>query len=176
MGDCGDGFNSSYHIARLLAQPELEVHCNEEILFGTSGDSSPKKAKNKSKRSIVRRKFPRGDALVIGGDLAYPHPDSDSYEKRLWRCFEYAMKPPATYDPSAISTSKPELPRGCSSLEDYSGPTAFAIPGNHDWFDGLNTFTRFICQRNWLGGWLLPQRTSHFCIKLPHNWWFLGWI
>ncbi|KAF4320929.1 hypothetical protein BBO99_00000706 [Phytophthora kernoviae] len=27
MADCGDGFNSSYQIARLLAQPELEVDC-----------------------------------------------------------------------------------------------------------------------------------------------------
>jgi len=33
----------------------------------------------------------------------------------------------------------------------------FAIPGNHDWIDGLETFQRYIQHRGWLGGWLLPQ-------------------
>ncbi|TMW64187.1 hypothetical protein Poli38472_012809 [Pythium oligandrum] len=172
MADCGDGFNSSYQIARLLAQPELEVECPEELL--NPAQSSSKNSKRKSKKQTVKKVFPRGDTLLIGGDLAYPHPDSESYEQRLWRCFEYAMKPPRDYDPEAISTNKPYLPEGCEKLSDYKGPTVFAIPGNHDWFDGLNTFTRFIAHRDWLGGWLLPQKTSHFCLKLPHNWWVLG--
>ena len=46
--------------------------------------------------------------------------------------------------------------------------------GNHDWFDGLNTYIRYICQRNWLGGWHLPQTTSYFALKLPHGWWVFG--
>lgn len=29
-------------------------------------------------------------------------------------------------------------------LSEYGGPHAFAIPGNHDWIDGLETFTNFI--------------------------------
>ncbi|KAL4087625.1 hypothetical protein PRIC1_013514 [Phytophthora ramorum] len=173
MADCGDGFNSSYQIARLLAQPQLEVDCevNDEKLSdeGASGDDETKTKKTKT----IKRVFPRGDALVIGGDLAYPHPDSKTYETRLFRCFEYAMKPPPSYHPSAISTQK-KPPTGCSSLREYEGPSVFAIPGNHDWFDGLNTFTRYICQRDWLGGWLLPQKTSYFSLKLPHGWWLFG--
>jgi len=42
-------------------------------------------------------------------------------------------------------------------LHQYDGPTAFAIPGNHDWIDGLETYTRHIQNKGWLGGWLLPQ-------------------
>ena len=42
-------------------------------------------------------------------------------------------------------------------LHEYDGPTAFAIPGNHDWIDGLETYTRHIQHKGWLGGWLLPQ-------------------
>jgi len=42
-------------------------------------------------------------------------------------------------------------------LQQYDGPTAFAIPGNHDWIDGLETYTRHIQHKGWLGGWLLPQ-------------------
>lgn len=166
MADCGDGFNSSYQIARLLAQPTLEVDCEVRVKHPTK--------KNKTVNKIEKRVFPRGDALVIGGDLAYPHPDPESYETRLWRCFEYAMKPPKQYDPAAISTGKAHLPADCESLSDYKGPTVFAVPGNHDWFDGLNTFTRYICHRDWLGGWFLPQKTSHFALKLPHGWWLFG--
>lgn len=50
MSDCGDGFHSSYQVARLLAQPSLDV-------------VSP---------SHGTRALPRGKLLVIGGDLAYP--------------------------------------------------------------------------------------------------------
>lgn len=47
MADTGDGGNSSYSVARLLAQPSLH----------TSNDGS-----------LI--KLPRGDLLLIGGDLA----------------------------------------------------------------------------------------------------------
>ncbi|RLN59801.1 hypothetical protein BBJ29_003927 [Phytophthora kernoviae] len=175
MADCGDGFNSSYQIARLLAQPELEVDCAVNEVGEGSGDEDPTNQENlkKTKTKTIKRVFPRGDALVIGGDLAYPHPDSTTYETRLFRPFEYAMKPPPSYHPLAISTQK-NTPKGFPSLREYGGPTVFAIPGNHDWFDGLNTFTRYICQRDWLGGWLLPQKTSYFSLKLPHGWWLFG--
>ena len=47
MADTGDGGNSSYAVARLLAQPSIRL---------TSGDS------------VVT--LPRGNLLLIGGDLA----------------------------------------------------------------------------------------------------------
>ncbi|KAI9989837.1 hypothetical protein PInf_020124 [Phytophthora infestans] len=173
MADCGDGFNSSYQIARLLAQPQLEVDCQVPDYKSSDGDTLDQEQASTTKTKTVKRVFPRGDALVIGGDLAYPHPDDKTYETRLFRCFEYAMKPPSSYHPSAISTQK-KTPDGCPSLREYEGPSVFAIPGNHDWFDGLNTFTRYICQRDWLGGWLIPQKTSYFSLKLPHGWWLFG--
>ncbi|DAZ93441.1 TPA: hypothetical protein N0F65_003138 [Lagenidium giganteum] len=173
MADCGDGFNSSYQIARLLAQPEIEVDCRVALPRAT-GLEKLKRRLSMSGPPAIKRKFPRADVLVIGGDLAYPHPNSETYESRFWRCFEYAMKPPSIYDPANISIGEPTLPDKCKSLKDYEGPSVFAVPGNHDWFDGLNTFTRFICHRDWLGGWLLPQKTSHFVLKLPHGWWLFG--
>ena len=42
-------------------------------------------------------------------------------------------------------------------LQRYNGPSAFIIPGNHDWFDGLSTFTKFICHRDFLGGAFRPS-------------------
>ncbi|KAG9397865.1 hypothetical protein AC1031_016519 [Aphanomyces cochlioides] len=161
MADCGDGFNSSYQIARMLAQPQLQVNIppSNAKLRNIHGDNL---------------NLPRGNCLVLGGDLAYPHPDEESYESRFWRPFEYAMKPPIWYDPAAVSTKKPALPKQCKTLKDYEGPTCFAIPGNHDWFDGLNTYSRFVCERDWLGGWHLPQDASYFALKLPQGWWLFG--
>ena len=43
-----------------------------------------------------------------------------------------------------------------------------------DWFDGLNTFIRFICHKSWLGGWLMPQNNSYFAFQLPKRWWLFG--
>ena len=94
------------------------------------------------------------------------------------------MQPPPSFRKSHISIQKPAFPihgwKSCekldasSPLSSYDGPLTFLIPGNHDWFDGLATYTRYILSRDWLGGWLMPQKTSYFVLKLPRNWWILG--
>ncbi|GLJ47120.1 hypothetical protein SUGI_0994890 [Cryptomeria japonica] len=151
MADTGDGGNSTYSVARLLAQPSLKVSHNDNV-----------------------KELPRGDLLLIGGDLAYPNPSPFTYERRLFCPFEFALQPPACYKPENIAVYKPELPAGVDSLRQYRGPQAFAIPGNHDWFDGLETFMRYICHKSWLGGWILPQQRSYFALQLPHGWWIFG--
>uniref|UniRef100_A0A2P2J0K9 Uncharacterized protein MANES_05G171000 n=1 Tax=Rhizophora mucronata TaxID=61149 RepID=A0A2P2J0K9_RHIMU len=151
MADTGDGGNSSYTIARLLAQPSLRF---------SRGDSE--------------LSLERGKLLLIGGDLAYPNPSAFTYENRLFRPFEYALQPPLWYKPEHIATNKPELPPGVSELKQYDGPQSFIIPGNHDWFDGLHTFMRYICHKSWLGGWFMPQKKSYFALQLPKRWWVFG--
>ncbi|KAL5993029.1 hypothetical protein ACLOJK_013949 [Asimina triloba] len=151
MADTGDGGNSSYAVARLLAQPSILLK---------NGDSM--------------RALPRGDILLIGGDLAYPNPSTFTYEKRLFCPFEYALQPPPWYKPEHIAVKKPEMPFGVSELKQYDGPQCFVIPGNHDWFDGLHTFMRYICHKSWLGGWFLPQKKSYFALQLPKGWWIFG--
>jgi len=151
IADTGDGGNSTYAIARLLAQPSLVVKSDDSRLI-----------------------FPRGELLLIGGDLAYPNPCPFTYERRFFCPFEYALQPPAWYAPEHIALEKPELPLGVSEIRKYRGPQCFMIPGNHDWFDGLNTFMRYICHKSWLGGWFLPQKRSYFALKLPNGWWVFG--
>ncbi|XP_031398410.1 uncharacterized protein LOC116208972 isoform X1 [Punica granatum] len=150
MADTGDGGNSSYSVARLLAQPFLRLTTDDSMVF-----------------------LPRGDLLLIGGDLAYPNPSAFTYERRLFCPFEYALQPPPWYKPEQIAVNKPEVPFG-SSLKQYDGPQTFIIPGNHDWFDGLHTFMRYICHKSWLGGWLMPQKKSYFALQLPKGWWVFG--
>lgn len=96
----------------------------------------------------------RGDLLIMGGDQVYPTASREEYERRLIAPYEAAF------------------PRS-----DHPHPHLFAIPGNHDWYDGLVSFTRLFCQKTpprRIGGWELPQKRSYFALKLPHRWWLLG--
>ncbi|OVA15778.1 Phosphoesterase domain [Macleaya cordata] len=151
MADTGDGGNSSYAVARLLAQPSIQLNDKDSLQI-----------------------LPRGDLLLIGGDLAYPNPSAFTYERRFFCPFEYALQPPPWYKPEHIAVDKPEVPTGVSELKQYDGPQCFVIPGNHDWFDGLQTFMRYICHKSWLGGWFLPQKKSYFALQLPKGWWVFG--
>ncbi|KAJ3678324.1 hypothetical protein LUZ60_002127 [Juncus effusus] len=160
IADTGDGGNSTYTVARLLAQPFVRVRVKTEDPHARSG-------------SALKR-LPRGDLLLIGGDLAYPNPSSFTYEQRFFRPFEDALQPPPWYKAEHIAIDKPELPLGVSDLKRYRGPQCFIIPGNHDWFDGLNTFMRYVCHKSWLGGWFMPQKKSYFGLKLPKGWWVFG--
>ena len=122
VSDVGDGFNSSYQVSRLLAQQTLDV---------TTPSSGGKKT------------LPRGSLLINGGDLAYPDPTPENYEKRFFRTFEDALPPPPSFRKEHISIRKPALPvegwnmemgsnEGTESedlLSKYPGPCCFLIPG-----------------------------------------------
>uniref|UniRef100_A0A0E0LG49 Calcineurin-like phosphoesterase domain-containing protein n=1 Tax=Oryza punctata TaxID=4537 RepID=A0A0E0LG49_ORYPU len=151
VADTGDGGNSSYTVARLLAQPSIQT-----VIGGSM------------------HTLPRGNLLLIGGDLAYPNPSSFTYEMRFFSPYEYALQPPPWYRAEHIALDKPEVPHGISKMKDYDGPQCFIIPGNHDWFDGLHTFMRYVCHKSWLGGWFLPQKKSYFALRLPQGWWVFG--
>ncbi len=103
--------------------------------------------------------LPAGEILVMGGDQAYPQATTKEYEDRLVTPYNLAL---------TTQTPKRKL---------------FAIPGNHDWYDGLNAFSSlFTSARDRIsggigrkiGGWRSYQHRSYFAIKLPHNWWIWG--
>jgi hypothetical protein len=129
VADLGDGFDSTYTVARLLAAPRLSLQRG-----GRAYD------------------LPRGQVLVMGGDQVYPTSSYDEYYNRLMKPYEAAL---------------PRTPEAAS-------PALYAIPGNHDWYDGLSSFTRIFCQQGWFGGWKTRQSRSYFAVKLPHNWWLWG--
>ncbi|HEX8116956.1 MAG TPA: metallophosphoesterase [Pyrinomonadaceae bacterium] len=94
----------------------------------------------------------RGDVLVFGGDQVYPTASRLSYEQRLLGPYETAL-PRVTAPPA---------------------PHVYAIPGNHDWYDSLVSFTRLFAPGRWIGGWRTQQSRSYFALKLPQGWWLLG--
>ncbi|MGZ3460601.1 MAG: hypothetical protein ACXU86_19105, partial [Archangium sp.] len=91
-----------------------------------------------------------GEVLVFGGDEVYPTASVKEYEERTLRPWTAAMR-----------GQRP-------------APHLFAIPGNHDWYDGLVSFMRLFCQGRHPASWQTHQRRSYFAVKLPQGWWLLG--
>ncbi|WAS98744.1 hypothetical protein [Nannocystis punicea] len=95
--------------------------------------------------------LPRASVLVFGGDQVYPTPSRAAYEQRLVLPYECAFE-------------HSEPPH----------PVLFAVPGNHDWYDSLATFTKLFLDKQWFCGWQVHQRASYFAARLPHDWWLVG--
>ncbi|MEU6857811.1 metallophosphoesterase [Glycomyces sp. NPDC046736] len=92
--------------------------------------------------------LPRGSVLVMGGDEVYPAGDWLEYERRMKGPYEAANPG----NPVAL----------------------YAIPGNHDWFDGLTAFARQFTEGRTIGGYRTFQKRSYFALELPHRWWLFA--
>lgn len=109
--------------------------------------------------------LPRAKVLVMGGDEVYPTPSDEDYQLKLVAPFVAAW---------------PEKPEPSQELHLY------AMPGNHDWYDGLSAFLGLFCWRQlpspWspgrqgtrIGLWRTRQTRSYFALRLPHDWWLWG--
>ena len=123
LSDTGDGWEATYTMAWLLAQPSLDA-----------GDET----------------LDRGRILLLGGDQVYPSATPEAYEDRFIGPFAAAL-------PKSDNPDKPDM---------------YALPGNHDWYDGLVSFLRVFCARdNQIGDWRTRQRRSYYAIRLPNGWW-----
>lgn len=127
VADLGDGFDSTYAVAYLLAQSHLQF---DELAL------------------------PRGSALIMGGDEVYPTATRDEYNIKTRAPYQFAF-------PKQDSTQRPKV---------------LAIPGNHDWYDGLVNFLAFFCREkpSSIGNWQTCQRRSYFGAKLNDHTWIWG--
>lgn len=133
VADVGDGFNSTFRVASLLARPELEV-------LGMDDE---------------KLQLRRGRFLIFGGDQVYPSASRAHYEQRFVRLYEAAAFSPRSPNP-------------------HTAPHIYAIPGNHDWYDGLASFMEIFGAHRSLGQWRTRQRRSYFALKLPHHFWIFA--
>lgn len=99
--------------------------------------------------------LPRGRFLLLGGDQVYPSASREAYENRFIKPFEAA----------SYSVCPPDR---------LAAPHLYAIPGNHDWYDGLAGFMNVFGDHRAIGGWRTVQQVSYFAIKLPHDVWIFG--
>ncbi len=92
----------------------------------------------------------RGGVLVLGGDQVYPTASTQIYDDRFLGPYQ-----------SALPTSGDD-------------PLLIALPGNHDWYDGLSSFLRLFIHGKTIGGWQTRQTRSYFVVRLPQHWWLVG--
>lgn len=190
VADTGDGFDPTFAVAAALAD----------------GVTDPAVA---------------AQLLVFGGDLVYPVASVKEYEDRLVGPYASALRqrrlahqidaltpdPAAPADPTApaepLVPEGPRIPGVIAPEPDGTSaaraPYVLAIPGNHDWYDGLAAFRRLLCE-SWVKGipsgsggkfvlapkadslqgdlfaegWSAIQSRSYWAAKLPHGWWVWG--
>lgn len=157
VSDTGDSGNAIYSVAREMQKNYLiRAVCNDVI---------PKEP--------LPEKFPLGELLVLGGDLAYPGACVEEYQYRLTEMWVAANANPNAQEDR--DTFRPSL----------------AIPQNHDWFDNISTFSRYFVNTRadelivkTLSSETEPditpigtrklQKQSYFAARLPNNWIILG--
>ena len=155
VSDLGDGFEATYAIAYLMAAPSLQVE-----------------------RTPI---LEAGRILIMGGDQAYPQSSAQEYQARLLdpynAAFTNSLVPPNSQsgDPLILTARAPE-----AGLPERN---VFALPGNHDWYDGLGAFDSLFCSARdrisrgngkLIGGWRCKQHRSYFAVRLPYDWWIWG--
>jgi hypothetical protein len=150
VADLGDGFDPTYSVAWLLGRPELEL-----------GGVSTR----------------RGDVLVLGGDEVYPTPSTTGYEDRTtgpYRAAFSAGDAAAEQTTAELAAAGQAVPGEATGSVRAGRPVMLAVPGNHDWYDGLTAFLRVFAQRRSIGGWATGQTRSYFAAQLPGRWWLVG--
>ncbi len=153
VADTGDGWDSTYAVARILARKTLTF-------------SRPADASGVNSAPPVRTH--PGNVLVFGGDQVYATASRDEYRRRFT----------APFDLAAVTEDTGDL---------LTAADVYAIPGNHDWYDGLNAFMGLFCARRpgaksdddfgagrRIGRRMSRQTRSYFALKLPGNWWLLA--
>ena len=93
----------------------------------------------------------QGEILIFGGDEVYPTASMKAYDERLIQPYKAAF-----------------------SRKDSLLPSIFAVPGNHDWYDSLVSFSRVFCEGLNFFGTRTLQNRSYFALKLIKGWWLFG--
>ncbi|HEV2746857.1 MAG TPA: hypothetical protein VGW34_06115 [Allosphingosinicella sp.] len=147
IADTGDGWNSTFAMARLLARDSLVP----------DGASEP---------------LQRGSILVLGGDQVYPTASRTDYDDRLIGPFEEAYHPEGG-TPQWDAGQRPDLYAIPGNHDWYDSLNAFfglfcrrriqpkgGIGSDRD--------------GKVIGGRQTRQTRSYFAIRLPGNWWLWG--
>jgi hypothetical protein len=149
VADSGDGWNATHSVAWLIGRNALNL--DEEELAQVQQPIPANGAEDTDRSVAGLTRLEHGKLLILGGDQVYPTATKVNYQKRFVDVFRSAR---FWQDP----------PRD-----------VYALPGNHDWYDGLTSFVRLFCQggksRRWIGAWKTQQHRSYFAIPLPHGWW-----
>lgn len=161
VSDIGDGFRATVATGRCIAGA-VTVPARPV----RQRPDEPARAEAELAEAMFGERPRHADLLVFGGDEVYPVGSPRNYRERL-------------NNPLGIA----------GRLGGVTGlPPVAALPGNHDWYDGLAAFRRNFCEaqlqrkvapglvdlpaeRDPVGAWGAFQSRSYFAIKLCPGWW-----
>ena len=105
---------------------------------------------------VENQETKRGKLLLIGGDLVYPDAKRENYENKFRKPYAWALP-----EDGSAERGRPQM---------------YAIPGNHDWYDGLDLFLAYFCgKKPWKIGYRRAnQRRSYFALQLAKDLWIWG--
>jgi hypothetical protein len=162
LADTGDSARLVYQLAYLLQQPELEVR-------------NPLAPQRERDTGTLPRPLPRGAALIIGGDTAYPIATREQLVQRIRAPFLWARHDLEAEERAAKRHGRP-VERRAAPIEPQV--KLLAIPGNHDYYNNLDGYQRQFRPKTGelsgprldLPGYVPEQTASYFALDLPCDW------
>lgn len=148
VADLGDGFDATEAVAWLVGRDHVFLRgAGEKVAQPVPPDMFSEAPADAVAGATA---LPAAGVLIFGGDQTYPVASQENYRDRTIGPYHAAR------------------PWGAARM-------LFAIPGNHDWYDGLGAFIRNFCQKDrWIGCWAPQQTRSYFALRLPHGFWLWG--
>lgn len=149
VADLGDGFDSTYTVAYLLAKDKLEIN---------------------------NKQLPRGNVLIMGGDEVYPTPTRDEYKRRLERPYELAFPKDKDNDSRPFLFMLPGNHDWYDGLTLFlakycKGKNTKKDENNEKDKDNKKDENN---ESNTFSNWRLSQRRSYFAVRIPNKWWIWG--
>lgn len=141
----------------IIKTTKKEIYVDFIADLGDGFEATFTMAKLLAKENILYNEevLPRADVLLMGGDMVYPAANKKQYYNRFIAPYQCAF-------PKNETQPKNEK------------PILLAIPGNHDWYDGLTNYMKIFCQQRSIGNWRTMQTRSYFALQLIHNVWVWG--
>ena len=136
---------------------------SRDAIEATSGSTTSLTSATGSRRHIRSRTSSHRRRCQSMAGRTFPAATSSS-----WAATRFTPRPRAKATRTSWSARTRALPNADPP------PDLYAIPGNHDWYDGLANFLRFFCMNRAIGGWETRQTRSYFAARLPKGWWLWG--
>jgi hypothetical protein len=154
VADLGDGFHPTFTVAQLIASDSISpIDRATTGGLGTTAGAAAEPGHAMAEATTLRR----ADVVIMGGDEVYPRATKQNYWNRTIGPYRWASE-----------TSETTM---------NANADLYALPGNHDWYDGLGEFMKWFCTGDVMGtrgSWNTPQRASYFALQLPNRWWLLA--
>lgn len=194
IADTGDGFNATYSVFRQLnpvhmGHPDLLVFGGDQVYPSPSAKAYEEKFTAPLRDAVPVAFLDHVGGLLDRDDLEAARAllrDPDCGDQRWLRhqrallaseldaegrrdlIAALGLDPPAVASPDA-----PDSGTGAPT----EAPWLLAIPGNHDWYDGLSAFDRVFMTQRSIGAFETKQHRSYWAIALEvggKRWWIWG--